>query len=79
MGVGGLVGTWLSITTPLVYTVQKATVSIQSMLDGIMPKLLSLLVTLWVYWAIRRGMRHVNIMLILAIGGIVLGALRILG
>lgn len=79
MGVGGLVGTWLSITTPLVYTVQEATVSIQSMLDSIMPKLLPLLVTLGVYWAVRRGYKTTTIMIVLVVVGIVGGALKILG
>ncbi len=79
MGVGGLVGTWLNITTPLTYTLQEATVSIQAMLDSIMPKLLPLLTTLGVYWAVRRGYRTVTVMLVLAIGGFILGMLKILG
>jgi mannose/fructose/N-acetylgalactosamine-specific phosphotransferase system component IID len=79
MGIGGLVGTWLNVTTPLAYTIQKSTVSIQGMLDSIMPKFLPLVVTLLVYWAIRRGARTVILMLILAIGGFALGALGILG
>jgi mannose/fructose/N-acetylgalactosamine-specific phosphotransferase system component IID len=79
MGVGGLVGTWLNITTPLEYTVEGATVSIQSMLDSIMPKLLPLLFTLGVFWAVRRGYRNVYIMLVLAIGAFILGAIGILG
>ncbi|MGA9193381.1 MAG: PTS system mannose/fructose/sorbose family transporter subunit IID [Anaerolineales bacterium] len=79
MGIGGLVGTWLSVTTPLAYTIQNSTVSIQSMLDSIMPKFLPLVVTLLTYWAIRRGARTVILMLVLAIGGFALGALGILG
>jgi mannose/fructose/N-acetylgalactosamine-specific phosphotransferase system component IID len=78
MGVGGLVGTWLSITTPLAYTIEGASVSIQGMLDGIMPKLLPLLFTLGVYWAIRRGVKSLTIMLILVVVAIVFGALKIL-
>lgn len=79
MGIGGLVGTWLNISTPLTYTVEAASVSIQAMLDSIMPKLLPLLATLGVFWAIRRGTRNTVIMLVLAVGAIVLGALGILG
>lgn len=78
MGVGGLVGTWLSITTPLAYTIQNSSVSIQGMLDSIMPKLLPLLTTLLVYWAIRRGVKTLTIMIILVIVGLVFGALKIL-
>jgi mannose/fructose/N-acetylgalactosamine-specific phosphotransferase system component IID len=79
MGVGGLVGTWLSITTPLTYTIQSSSVSIQGMLDSIMPKLLPLLFTLGVYWAIRRGVKTITIMILLVVVGVVFGALKILG
>jgi PTS system mannose-specific IID component len=79
MGVGGLVGTWLSITTPLTYTIQNSSVSIQGMLDSIMPKLLPLLTTLLVYWAIRRGVKTLTLMIVLVIVGLVFGALKILG
>jgi mannose/fructose/N-acetylgalactosamine-specific phosphotransferase system component IID len=79
MGVGGLVGTWLNITTPLTYTAQDAAVSIQNMLDSIMPKLLPLLTTLGVYWAVRRGYRTTMVMLVLALGAFVLGMVGILG
>jgi len=79
MGVGALVGTWLSITTPLTYTAQGTEVSIQQMLDNIMPKLIPLLTTLGVYRAVRRGVRNDVIMLILAVSAFVLGLLGILG
>lgn len=79
MGVGGLVGTWLSISTPLTYTVQGTSVAIQGMLDSIMPKLLPLLFTLGIYWAIRRGAKALTIMIILVLIGLIAGALKILG
>jgi mannose/fructose/N-acetylgalactosamine-specific phosphotransferase system component IID len=79
MGVGGLVGTWLNITTPLTYTIQNSAISIQGMLDSIMPKLLPLVTTLLVYWAIRRGVKTLTLMIILVIVGLVAGALKILG
>jgi mannose/fructose/N-acetylgalactosamine-specific phosphotransferase system component IID len=79
MGLGGLVGTWLNITTPLTYTVQEASVSIQGMLDSIMPKLLPLLTTLAVYWALRRGVKTLVLMLILVVVSIVFGLFGILG
>ena len=78
MGLGGLVGTWLNITTGLTYTVQKASVSIQGMLDNVMPKVLPLIATLLVYWAIRKGMRTTIIMIILVLVGGVCGAFGIL-
>jgi mannose/fructose/N-acetylgalactosamine-specific phosphotransferase system component IID len=79
MGLGGLVGTWLAISTPLAYTVGDSTVSIQGMLDSIMPKLLPLVFTLGVYWTIRRGVKALTIMLVLVVVGSVCGALKILG
>jgi mannose/fructose/N-acetylgalactosamine-specific phosphotransferase system component IID len=79
MGIGGLVGTWLNITTPLTYTIESASVSIQSMLDSIMPKLLPLLATMAVYSAIRKGKKTTAILLVLVVAGLVLGALGILG
>jgi mannose/fructose/N-acetylgalactosamine-specific phosphotransferase system component IID len=79
MGVGGLVGTWLNVTTPLTYVYDKFTFPIQNMFDSIMPKLIPLLLTLGVYWALRRRVNTTVIMLVLAIAGIVLGALNILG
>ena len=79
MGVGGLVGTWLNITTPLTYTVQDASVSLEGMLDSIMPKLLSLLATLGVYSAIRKRIKTNTIMVVMVVVGLVLGALKILG
>lgn len=79
MGVGGLVGTWLNVKTPLKYVYDKFEFPIQNMFDNIMPKLLPLLLTLAVYWAVRKGTKTTVIMLVLTVVGIVLGALGILG
>jgi PTS system mannose-specific IID component len=79
MAIGALVGTWLGITTPLTYTVQDATVSVQSSLDSIMPKLLPLLTTLGVYWAIRKGYRTWVLLVSMAVFFFVFGALGIFG
>jgi mannose/fructose/N-acetylgalactosamine-specific phosphotransferase system component IID len=79
MGVGALVGTWLSITVPLTYTEGKAQVKVQEMLDNIMPKLVPLLITLGVFWAIRRGVNAVIVLLVLAVAGFGFGALGVLG
>ena len=79
MGLGGLVGTWLNVKTPLKYTYGAFEFPIQNMFDNIMPKLLPLIVTLLVYWAIRKGVKTTVLMLIMTASGIVLGALGILG
>lgn len=79
MGVGALVGTWLNITVPVEYTIQESTVSLQEMLDGILPKLTPLLVTLAVFGLVRRQVNAVVIMAGLAVGGFVLGYAGVLG
>lgn len=79
MALGALIATWLNVSTPLKYTVQKASVSIQSMLDGIMPKLLPLALTLLVFWLIRKHVKTTTIMLGLIVVGLVLGGFNILG
>lgn len=78
MGVGGLVGTWLNIKTPVVYTIQDASITLQTMLDGIMPKLLALIATLLVYMGIKKGLKNTQVLLIILVVGGILGALKIL-
>jgi len=78
MGVGGLVGTWLNIKTPIVYTIQDASINLQAMLDSIMPKLLPLVATLLVYLGIKKGLKNTQVLLIIFIVGGILGALKIL-
>ncbi|WP_028923194.1 PTS system mannose/fructose/sorbose family transporter subunit IID [Pseudonocardia acaciae] len=79
MGVGALVGTWLVIKVPITYTEGKATVKLQEMLDHIMPKLVPLLITLAVFWLVRRRANAVLVLIGLAVGGFALGALGVLG
>ena len=79
MAVGALVGTWLNVKTPLAMTIRDATIKLQSSLDSIMPKLLPLCITLCVYYMIRKGVKNTNIMLILTVAGLILGAFGILG
>ena len=79
MATGGLVGTWLNITTPLTYTsAEGAVVSVQAMLDGIMPGLLPLAVTLLLYWAIRKGVSVTTLMIGMVVVAIILGGLGII-
>ena len=77
MAVGSLVANWLTfgIAKSVTYTSGKFSLPIQGMVDGIMPGLLPLLTTLLVYWAVRRGVRNVNIMLILLAIAIVFGGI----
>lgn len=79
MSVGALTGTWLNISTPLAYHIQKTTVSIQSMLDGIMPKILPLIIVLIVYSLVKKNYKTTNIMLGIIAVAFLLGAFEILG
>lgn len=76
--VGGLTATWLSVSTPLVYTVGDATVEVQSTLDAILPQLLPLLATLGVFGLLRKGISTTKVMGILIVIGFVLGFFGIL-
>ncbi|MDD5791362.1 MAG: PTS system mannose/fructose/sorbose family transporter subunit IID [Erysipelotrichaceae bacterium] len=76
--VGGLSATWLNVTTKLTYTVGESTTAIQKALDGIMPKLLSLLSVLAVYYLLRKGKKTTTVMLILVVVGFVLGYFNII-
>jgi len=79
MSAGALVATWLNFTTPLTYVEKGAKISIQNMLNGIFPKLLPLALTMIVFFFIRKGAKTTHIMLAMIVGGIILGALKILG
>jgi mannose/fructose/sorbose-specific phosphotransferase system IID component len=78
MVVGALVATWLNVSTPMVYTVQKAAIPVQKMLDGILPKALPLLAALLVFRFVRKGKSATVIMLALVVVGLVGGYFNIL-
>lgn len=78
MAVGALTATWLTVSTPLTYHVQKATVSLQTMLDGIMPDILPLAATMLVFWLVRRRFNTTRIMLGMIVVGLVLGSFNII-
>jgi PTS system mannose-specific IID component len=78
MAVGALTGTWLNVKTPMVYTIEKAAIKVQGMLDGIMPKLLPLLLVMFVFWLVRKQTKTTTIMLGLIAAALVLGGLKIL-
>jgi mannose/fructose/N-acetylgalactosamine-specific phosphotransferase system component IID len=77
MAVGALVANWLvfGLASSLVYTTGKYTLPIQSMLDGILPGLLPLLTTLGVYFAVRKGVKYVYIMIALLAISIIFGGI----
>ncbi|MFT8317343.1 MAG: PTS system mannose/fructose/sorbose family transporter subunit IID [Sporolactobacillus sp.] len=54
MVVGSLIVSSVKMVTPIQYSVGKSTIKIQSMLDGIMPNMLPFLITLIVYWLLKK-------------------------
>jgi mannose/fructose/N-acetylgalactosamine-specific phosphotransferase system component IID len=53
--VAGAIGAQITtLNTPLAYSAGELTISLQGTLDGIFPKLLPLLLTLWLWWGMRR-------------------------
>ena len=63
MVVGALVGSWLNVTTPFVYTIGESSIEIQKMLDGILPKVIPLIITLVLFKFIRKG-KNVNLIML---------------
>jgi mannose/fructose/N-acetylgalactosamine-specific phosphotransferase system component IID len=78
MVLGALVASWLNVQTPMAYTVEKATVPVQKMLDGILPKMLPLIATLLVFRFVRKGKSATIIMIGLVLVGLVGGYFNIL-
>ena len=78
MSVGALVGTWLNITTPLVFTQGETSLVLQDMLNKIMPKMLPLIATILVALWYKKGGKPWMIMLALIGIGLVFGGLGIL-
>lgn len=51
---GGIGAAIISLSTPLAYSAGEMSISVQGTLDNIFPKLLPLLLTLWLWWGMRR-------------------------
>ncbi|MCC6145952.1 MAG: PTS system mannose/fructose/sorbose family transporter subunit IID, partial [Anaerolineaceae bacterium] len=80
VAIGSLVGTWVSISTPLKYVSPEGVeLAIQGVLDSIFPKMLPLIVTLILFYFARKGISANVIMLVSVVVALLLGALKILG
>lgn len=73
MVVGSLIVSTVKINVPIQYKVGKATFKIQSMMDGIMPSFIPLMVTLLVYYLLKKANAKNSVRIILSI--MVLGIL----
>ena len=67
--VGGLIANYGA--TSLRITVGSPTINIQSLIDGILPKLIPLLITLGIYTLIKKGWTPVKCILLILVAGIV--------
>lgn len=80
--IGGMAASYVNITTPITYLLDGEVMSIQSVLDGILPGMLPFLAVAGIYMYLRRGVkgnRSMRAALILTITGLVLGSIGIIG
>ena len=77
--VGALICTVVAVTAPGTFAMGDVNQKVQDLLDGIMPGLLPLCVTAFVYWLLsRKGMTSNKAILIVIVIGLVLGCTGIL-
>lgn len=69
--IGAMIASMVNITSPLVLNFGEATFELQSLFDGIMPKLLPLLATFGVYALVKKGWKTTTIMLVLIVLGVI--------
>ncbi|RVT62762.1 PTS system mannose/fructose/sorbose family transporter subunit IID [Niallia taxi] len=81
MVVGSLIVSTVKIFTPIEYTAGESTIKVQEMLDGIMPALLPFLLTILVYYLLKKKNAKNAVLIIIAIMviGITLSLLGVLG
>lgn len=75
MVVGGMAATLVNVTTPLAFG---ESLILQNVLDGIMPKLIPLLLTGLMYWFVKKGVHPIVIVIACFAVGIVLNYFGIL-
>ena len=75
MVVGGMAATLVNVTTPLAYG---ESLILQTVLDGIMPKMIPLLLTGLMYWLVKKGVHPIVIVIACFIIGIILNYFGIL-
>lgn len=78
MVLGNLIATSISLKTPLVIALGETSVVLQDVLNAILPCILPLVAVLACYKMVNKGMKPINIILVLFVIGIVGGLLGIL-
>jgi len=80
MAIGSILATWVSVTTPLKFVVSGVElVSLQSVLDRILPKMLPLVAIVLAMTALKRGLSLTRTMILFFLVGVILAAVGILG
>jgi PTS system N-acetylgalactosamine-specific IID component len=70
--IGGLIASYVSISTPLVLHAGKVSVKLQAdILDKVMPNLLPLAFTFFIYWLLKKGLTPTKLFAIILVFGIV--------
>lgn len=78
--IGALIPTVIKVATPLVYTNNGVKLEMQATLDGILPALIPVLLTLLTYWMLgQKKLNSTRVIWLVLIFTIVLSALGILG
>jgi len=75
---GALVAKNIGISTPLVFNFGQMTVTIQTLLDSIMPKLLPMALFIIVYQLLKKGKKPTTVMIIIMAAAVLLSLLGIL-
>lgn len=76
--VGGMVATMLKITTPLVFNLNGVEVVVQDILNKILPNMLPLLFSFFIYYLLKKKVSVTKITLGAIVGGIVLHVIGLL-
>lgn len=69
--IGAMISTMVSLKTPLVLHFGESELAVQGIFDGIMPKLLPILLTFGIYSLVKKGYKTTTIMILLIVVGIV--------
>ena len=69
--IGAMISSMVKLSTPLVLNFGDSELVIQSIFDGIMPKLLPILLTFGIYGLVKKGYKTTTIMIILILSGII--------
>lgn len=76
---GALTASYVFLSTNLAITYDKASVDLQTILDGICPNLLPIVLTLFCSWLMRKkNVKAPILMVIVVVVGVVLGTLGII-